>query len=126
MGKIAAAITDVPGAVDLLKEMGWVADDDGLVLPSTVSFVHEREVLTLIEAKDHWKKEEENEKKRAMRARKERDPEQEALKRALEADRKERAADGPVTISSKAQAMPGEGARICRAADVGIGQNAGG
>merc|ERR1719375_1589337 len=82
--------------------------------------------FSLIEAKDWWKKEEENEKKRAMRARKEHDPEQARLKAALEADRKERAADGPVTISSKAQAMPGEGARICRAADVGIGQNAGG
>merc|ERR1719471_2486189 len=40
--KISAAITEVPFAVDVLKEMGWVEDGDGLSLPPSVRLVHER------------------------------------------------------------------------------------
>jgi hypothetical protein len=119
--KITATITNVPGAVDFLKEVGWVQDGDSLVLPPNIRLVHEREVLMLIEAKDYFKKAEERENKRRMRARKDLDPQQAALRTTLEFDKKERLADAPITFSSKAQAMPGDGARICRAADIGLG-----
>merc|ERR550514_1882529 len=40
--KIAAAITNVPGAVDALKVMGWIETPDGLALPMSVSFAEEK------------------------------------------------------------------------------------
>merc|ERR1712048_217062 len=123
--KIAAAITDVPNAVDLLKEMGWQQEGEELVLPASVRLAHEREVVVIIDAKDWYKKEAEKEHKRQMQALKERDPEKENLLKQMEADRKERAADGPVTKSSVAQKL-GDGPNIMRAKDVGIGQSKGG
>jgi hypothetical protein len=124
--KIAAAITDVEFAVDALKEMGWVDDEDGsLTLPSSVRLAHEVEVLALIDAKDYYKKEAENEKRRQMRSSKAADPEKQALLKKLEADRLEKAAEGPVTKSSVAQKL-GEGPNILRAGDIGIGKNGGG
>merc|ERR1719361_398945 len=47
--KIAAAITDVPFAVDILREMGWVEIPDGLVLPASVRLAHETEVVAIID-----------------------------------------------------------------------------
>jgi len=42
-----------------MKEMGWVVEEspDGecLVLPPSVRFVHEREVIAIIDAKDYYK-----------------------------------------------------------------------
>merc|ERR1719414_1095195 len=51
--KIAAAITEVPFAVDALKEMGWAEDGDGLSLPPSVRLLHEREVVGIIDAKEY-------------------------------------------------------------------------
>jgi len=123
--KIAAAITDVPFAVDVLKEMGWVEDGEGLALPTSVRLLHEKEVVALIDAKDHFKKEEENQKRREVMARKAVDPEKEALRKQLEADRKEKDAEGPVTQGSMAKKL-GNGSNIMTAGDLGIGKNAGG
>eukprot|EP00746_Dinoflagellata_sp_MGD_P000153 gnl/MRDRNA2_/MRDRNA2_100266_c0_seq1.p1 gnl/MRDRNA2_/MRDRNA2_100266_c0~~gnl/MRDRNA2_/MRDRNA2_100266_c0_seq1.p1 ORF type:complete len:220 (-),score=40.46 gnl/MRDRNA2_/MRDRNA2_100266_c0_seq1:30-635(-) len=52
--KIAAAITNVPGAVDALKEMGWKESPDGLALPTSVSFDLGIEILAIAEAKEHY------------------------------------------------------------------------
>jgi len=123
--KIAASITDVPFAVDVLKEMGWVEDGDGLALPADVRLVHEREVIGIIEAKDYYKKEEENERRRQTAARKALSADKEAVMRQMEADRKEKEAEGPVTHGSVAQKL-GDGPNIMRAGDVGIGKSAGG
>jgi len=123
--KIAAAITEVPFAVDVLREMGWAEDADGLVLPPDVRLVHEREVVGIIDAKDHFKKEEENERRRQAAARKAPDAAKEALMKQMEADRKEKDAEGPVTRGSVAQKL-GDGPNIVRAGDVGIGKSAGG
>merc|ERR1712061_204810 len=79
--KIAAAITDVTNAADLLKEMGWQQEGEELVLPAAVRLAHEREVVSIIDAKDWYKKEVEKEHKRQMQARKEKDPEKEELLR---------------------------------------------
>jgi len=43
----------------------------------------------------------------------------------MEADRKEKDAEGPITQGSKAQSL-GNGPNIMRASDIGIGQAAGG
>mmetsp|Transcript_9265 Transcript_9265/g.23873 ORF Transcript_9265/g.23873 Transcript_9265/m.23873 type:complete len:234 (+) Transcript_9265:62-763(+) len=52
--KIGAAITNVPGAVDALKLLGWVEAPDGLALPESVRFDLGMEVVTIIEAKEHF------------------------------------------------------------------------
>jgi len=127
--KIAAAIKEVPNALDLMKEMGWVveepADGECLVLPASVRFVHEREVLAIIDAKDYYKSELEADRRRQVAARKAPDAQKEQLMKQMEADRKEKEAEGPITKGSKAQSL-GNGPNIMRAGDIGIGQSAGG
>eukprot|EP00928_Gymnodinium_smaydae_P081972 TRINITY_DN653_c0_g1_i2.p1 TRINITY_DN653_c0_g1~~TRINITY_DN653_c0_g1_i2.p1 ORF type:complete len:187 (-),score=65.76 TRINITY_DN653_c0_g1_i2:553-1113(-) len=122
--KIAAAITDVPNALALLKEMGWVQEGEELVLPSSVRLVHETEVVGIIDAKDFYKKEAEKEHRRQMMERKEKDPEKELLRKQLEADRQEKAAQGPVTQGSVAKKL-GDGVKMT-AGDIGIGKSGGG
>lgn len=123
--KIQAAITHVPFAVDALKEMGWLEEPDGLVLPAQVVLLHEKEVINIIDAKDYFKKEEENDRRRQAAARKATDPEKEALLKQMEADRLEKAAEGPVTRGSVAKKL-GDGPNITRAGDIGIGKSSGG
>merc|ERR1712048_906557 len=107
--KIAANITDVPNAVALLTEMGWVQEGEELVLPAALRLTHETHNVGIIDAKDWYKKE----------------AEKEPLMKQMEADRKEKMAEGPVTKSSVAQKL-GDGPNIMRAKDVGIGQSKGG
>merc|ERR1711959_157643 len=125
MGK--NAITDVPNAVDLLKEMGWAegADADSLELPQGVRLLHETHVIGIIEAQDYYKTQAEKEHSRQVRASKEVDADTSKLRQQIEADRKEKAADGPVTKGSVAQKM-GNGPNVKRASDLGIGQSRGG
>lgn len=110
--------------LDVLKEMGWVEEDEAMVLPPSVRLAHEIHVIGIIDAKDWWKKEAENEKRRQMRARKETDQDTDTLRRQLELDRQERAAEGPVTRSSVAKHL-GEGTKMT-AGDIGIGKSSGG
>jgi len=123
--KISAAIADVPFAVDVMREMGWVQDADALLLPQSVHLAHEREVVAIIDAKDHHKKEEENERRRQMVARKGVSAEKDVVLQQMEADRKEKEAEGPVVHGSVAKQL-GDGPNIMRASDLGIGQSAGG
>lgn len=123
--KIKKAIADVPGAVNALIEMGWQLEGESLVLPATVRLAHEVHVVGIIDAQDHYKSEAEKEKTRQMRASKAVDADTEKLRQQIEADRKEKAADGPVTQSSHAQKLGG-GPNVMRASDLGIGQNQGG
>jgi hypothetical protein len=123
--KIRMAIKEVPGAVALLKEMGWVEEEDSLVLPPSTKLVHEVHVVGIIEAKDHYKTEIQKQHVRDTRARKELTDEQRKLQEQIEADRKEKAAEGPVTKDSVA-AKKTTGANIMRASDLGIGQSKGG
>merc|ERR550537_88775 len=103
--------------------MGFRSDGENMVLPAEVRLVHETEVIGIIEAKDHYKKEEENERKRAMRARKEVDADAQALREKLENDRKEKDAEGPVTQGSKRQDL-GDGKKVT-AGDIDIGKSSG-
>ena len=131
--KIAETITDVPGALDVLREMGWTEGPSEagptLILPASVRLAFEDHVVKIIDAKDHFKKEHENERRR--RSREERDaddPEKRRLKEQLEQDRLERdaasASQGP-SRDSVAQKL-GDGANVVRAKDLGIGQSQGG
>jgi len=122
--KIAASVADAPSMVDALKDMGWVQEGEMLVLPPSVRLAHEVHVVGLIDAKDWWKKEAEDEKRRQMRAGN-MDDEQKELIQKMELDRKEKEAEGPVLHGSVAKKL-GDGPNIMRAGDVGIGKSSGG
>jgi hypothetical protein len=127
--KIAETITDVPGAVDVLRNMGWVdgPGDDGptLVLPDGVRLAFETEVVKLIDIKDFYKKTREkaklNQRREDLAAA---DPEKRAIMEQLELDRRETATRGPAVASHSKKL--GDGPNIMRAGDIGIGQSAGG
>lgn len=124
--KIKSTITDVPNAIDLLKEMGWVENGQSLELPQNTRLVHEVHVIGIIDAKDYYNEQLKKQKASEVRASKEVDTDQELLRQQIEADRQERAAAGPVTKSSVAQNRSHAGPNITRCSDVGIGQNQGG
>ncbi|CAE8625094.1 unnamed protein product [Polarella glacialis] len=109
--KIAAAITNVPFAVDALKEMGWVDDEEGLMLPATTRLEHHPAVVAIIDAKAHFTKEAEVQRRREAVARKVVDPEKEELMRKMAEDRVEKKSDGPVTQDSKAKKL-GDGPNL--------------
>lgn len=121
--KIAAAITNVPNVVVALTEMGWQQEGENLVLPMGTKLVFDVHVRGIQDAQDFFKKEIEKERKRKLQAQKQdNDPEKENLRKQIEADRKEREAQGPVFRSSKSQWSGGNGANIMHAGDIGIGK----
>jgi hypothetical protein len=122
--KIKKLIADVPNAVDLLKEMGWVQEAESLELPSSVRLAHEVHVVGIIEAQDYYKTQAQKEHSRQVRASKDVDGDTAKLREQIDADRKEKAAEGPVTKASKAQKI-GDG-QVAGCKDLGIGQNVGG
>merc|ERR550532_1607602 len=110
--------------------MGWISKEiegEGRVLelPSSLRFRHESEVIAIIDAKDYYKKEAEHEMRRQARARKDKSADEEAMQKQIEADRKEKEAEGPVTRASVAKEIGG-GAHVVSAKDLGIGQSRGG
>jgi hypothetical protein len=128
--KIMETITEVEGAVDILRAMGWVdGEDEGapvLELPDTTNLAFELHVVKLIEVKDWYKKELENRKR--AKAREERDlsdPAKAELLEKLRQDAQERAAREQPAQASVAREIKG-GANIVRAADLGIGVSKGG
>jgi len=123
--KMATALAEAPQMLDVLQEMGWVKEEDCVVLPPSVRFAHEVHVVGIIEAKDWFKKEAETEKRRQTRAAKTSDADKEQLRKQLDLDRQEKAAEGPEFRSSVAQKL-GDGANIMRAGDIGIGKSQGG
>lgn len=124
--KIAEAITNVPAAMVALTEMGWQQEGENLVLPNSTKLAFETHVRAIQDTQDFFKKEIEKEKKRKLQALKQNhDPDKENLRKQIEADRKEKEAEGPVTHSSKAQQL-GNGPNVMRAGDLGIGKSSGG
>ena len=123
--KIAALITDVPGAKEAMLEMGWVEDGEFLILPAGKS-VTMREVREIDDARVALKKweEEEFKKRIAARNRARQDPEKARLLAQMAADRAERAARDPVTQSSVAVPR-GEG-RVQTATGAGCSGASGG
>jgi len=123
--KMAAFIAEAPTMLDVLKEMGWVEEEDCVVLPPSVRLAHEVHVVGIIDTKDHYKKEAENERRRQLRANKTGDADKEQVLKQMELDRKEKDAEGPVEHGSVAKKL-GDGPNIMRAGDVGIGKSSGG
>lgn len=119
--KVASLLADAPEMMSVMQEMGWQQDGECMVLPPHVRLAHEVHVVGVIDAKDHFKKEAENERRRQLRAGKASDVDREELKIKMEQDRKEKEAEGPVTHGSVAKKL-GDGPNIMRAKDIGIGQ----
>lgn len=115
--KIKNAIAMVPRAMDLMREMGWVQQEDFLTLPSTVRLAHEVHVIGIIEAQDYYKTQLEKERARQVRASKAVNEETQKLKRQIDADRKEKEAEGPVTKGSVARKLV-PGAKVMRVSDL--------
>jgi len=123
--KIKQTIADVPHGIDLLQAMGWQQDGNFMVFPANARLAHEIHVVGIIEANDYYKEKLAEEHKRQLRAFKVLDGDTAKLREQIEADRKEKAAEGPVTKGSVAQKLGG-GPNIMRAGDLGIGQSSGG
>ncbi|EEH53526.1 uncharacterized protein MICPUCDRAFT_68787 [Micromonas pusilla CCMP1545] len=125
--KIAAVITNVPGAVRVMLEMGWrlVENDEFLILPTGTS-VTMKDVREIDDARRALRKLEDEEMKRriAARNRARQDPEKARLLAQMEADKAERAAKGPVTAGSVAVPR-GEG-RMMTAEQAGASGSSGG
>jgi hypothetical protein len=99
--KIAAVLVSVEGAKTAMLTMGWVEDGEFLVLPAGVQ-LSMKEVRDIEDAKLKLKKEEEQSLMRAALPKKKEDPEMKRLREQLEADKRERAARGPITQGSVA------------------------
>jgi hypothetical protein len=124
--KIAEAIANVPGAVDAMIVMGWQKEgEENLILPQGTKLVFEKDVKAILNTQDWFKKEIEKDHKRKMQERKEQDPEKLKLRKQLELDAAERAAREPVTQSSKAQKLGGNGPNMKTAGDLGLNQGGG-
>lgn len=125
--KIAETITDVAGAMDILRTAGWVEGEDEeatLVLPASAQLTFETHVVKIIEARDFYKKELENQKRRQHREERDAsDPAKAALLLQLQQDAQERATRGPAQASVAQQLGHGT---VCRASDIGIGVSRGG
>mmetsp|Transcript_55341 Transcript_55341/g.113174 ORF Transcript_55341/g.113174 Transcript_55341/m.113174 type:complete len:179 (-) Transcript_55341:309-845(-) len=120
--KIKAALVDVAGALDVLLEMGWTQEGEFIVLPSGTQMTM-MQVRDIDDARNKFKKAEEDAfKKRAFK--RTLTPEDEQLRRQLEADKLERAARGPITQASVATAKGTS--RIMSASDAGCAGSKGG
>merc|ERR1711933_36907 len=117
--KIAECVADVPGAIDLMRTMGWSdgtveEGDPCLVLPADVKLDFQEHVGKIVDVKSYYRKEKEDAKRREARQdRIEADPELRALKEKMDKDRAEVAAKGPAQ-ASVAQKL-GDGPNITRA-----------
>lgn len=141
--KITAIIIEQEGGLPALLALGFApaADDaDVLVVPKGVLTM--KDVRLVEDTKDWLKKElramSRSSSKSSLSKEADADPAKAALRAQLEvccanilciaktstkADRKERAAQGPVTEGSKAQPLPGSGANVMTARTAGVAGN---
>eukprot|EP00746_Dinoflagellata_sp_MGD_P168097 gnl/MRDRNA2_/MRDRNA2_99256_c0_seq1.p1 gnl/MRDRNA2_/MRDRNA2_99256_c0~~gnl/MRDRNA2_/MRDRNA2_99256_c0_seq1.p1 ORF type:complete len:304 (+),score=79.39 gnl/MRDRNA2_/MRDRNA2_99256_c0_seq1:68-979(+) len=78
-----------PEALDVMREMGWLVDQDPIVLPTDVRLDFQKHVGKIIDAKDFYVKEHAKAKKAARLSA---DPAKAEALRQIEIDRQERAA----------------------------------
>lgn len=119
--KISAAITTVEGAMATLTLLGWVQDgEEFLVLPDSVQMTMNH-VRSVEAAKEAFEKEAKEAMKRRVQAasNKSTNPETVRLREQLEADRRERASQGPVTQAGRAVTLK-QGSNIMTAGELGI------
>lgn len=121
--KIRATIVEAEGGMQALALLGWVEGEEGgeavLTLPkggSTMALVR-----TIQEAQQEWKKNERQVKRSKSAASLPGTSDTDLLRQQLDADRRERAAQfAEPAKASVAQPLPGDGARIATAKDVGM------
>ena len=99
--KIHAVLVAVEGAMDAMLAMGWVQEGEFLVLPAGTMLTM-TQVRDIEDRKLKLKKEEEQAVMRGA-FKKTETAEMKRLREQLEADKKERAARGPITQASVAQ-----------------------
>ncbi|KAL6784546.1 hypothetical protein ACKKBG_A02235 [Auxenochlorella protothecoides x Auxenochlorella symbiontica] len=129
--RIKAAIIDTPAALEAMLAMGWQQAQEGeesvLLLSKSLSMAVVRDVQ---EAASRAKKAAQEAQRTAQRAAAAKpaalpgSDSRESLRAMLEADRRERAARGPVSVGSVAQPLPSAGgggpARIRTAGEAGL------
>ncbi|EFN52168.1 expressed protein [Chlorella variabilis] len=121
--KIKAAIVDTEGALATMRELGWQeGEEDGEAVLSLKGAATMAQVRTIQETQQAFKKKSAKDliQRSKSAASLSGSEEQESLRQQLEADKAERAAREPVTKPSVAQPLPGSGANIATARDVGI------
>merc|ERR1712166_1546756 len=99
--KIAAVLVAVEHAKEAMLAMGWVEEGEFLVLPAGRNLTM-AQVRDIEDAKAKLKKETEQALMRAACPKKKEDPEMKRLREQMEADKRERAARGPITQDSVA------------------------
>jgi hypothetical protein len=97
--KISPLLVEVKGAKEAMMAMGWVEEGEFLVLPKGTN-VTMTEVRNVEDAKTKLKKAEQDALFRGVA--KKVDPEMQRLREQMEADKRERLANGPITKSSVA------------------------
>jgi len=97
--KISAVLVAVDGAKESMLTMGWVEEGEFLILPAGVQ-LSMTQVRDIEDAKDKLRKEQEKAMMQGVFKKKE-DPEVKRLREQMEADRRERVSQGPITQSSK-------------------------
>ncbi|EIE26580.1 hypothetical protein COCSUDRAFT_52390 [Coccomyxa subellipsoidea C-169] len=117
--KIRAALVNVPGAVEALLALGWARDDEeeALFVPKGRYFSM-AEVRLIDEARDRLRKRERD----AARTKPKANPSNEAtaqIRAQMEADRRERAAQDPVTKGSVPQKLGSGTATMVTPKDIG-------
>jgi len=93
------------GGAHIMREMGWQEEGEFMVLPGNVNLDFQKHVVGIIEAKDYFKKQKENEKRSAKLGN---DPAKAGLLRQLDIDRRERAAAAGCVAGQVIAAPPAE------------------
>merc|ERR1719327_354003 len=96
-----APLFGLPGALDIMFEMGWYQEAEFVILPEGVNLDFQAHVVKIIEAKQYYSKQREDAKRSAKIAS---DPKKGDLLKQLEIDRRERSAAAGQPIATSAPA----------------------
>jgi len=86
-----APLFSLPGSIAVMKNMGWEQEGEFMVLPKSITLDFPQHVVKILEAKSHFGKLQEQEKRAAKLSQ---DPNKATMLKQLELDRRERSADG--------------------------------
>lgn len=95
-----APFFSMPGSIAVMKNMGWEQDGEFMVLPKSVTLDFPQHLVKILEAKSHFGKLQEQEKRVAKLAQ---DPNKATTLKQLELDRRERQAADALTEKAPAQ-----------------------
>lgn len=92
-----APFFNLPGSIAVMKNMGWEQEAEFMVLPKSITLDFPQHVVKILEAKSHFGKVQEQEKRVAKLAQ---DPKKATTLKQLELDRRERTAADSMTKNS--------------------------